>query len=158
MIKRKSIRKIVFDNFIKKFKESNLKITPQRIAILEQVLSSQGHPSAEEIYNKIKKSYPNISFDTVNRTLLTFADIGILDIVEGTGDVRRFDPNDKSHHHFRCKKCERIEDFYYEDYDKLEIPENIKEKFNIKKIRVILEGICDKCISSYSSSETDSNP
>lgn len=153
MKKYKSTTKNSFEHYIRKFKDFNLKITPQRVAILNKVLNSDNHPSAEEIYNKIKKDYPNISFDTVNRTLLTFAEIGILDIVEGSGDVRRFDKNDKPHHHFRCRKCGKIEDFYYEKYDKLEIPEDINNKLSVNKIRVVLEGICRECLDRHSSSD-----
>ncbi|MDW7973457.1 MAG: transcriptional repressor [Thermodesulfovibrio sp.] len=141
----RSIQEEFLLEFIQKCKEFGLKITPQRMAIYKEVLNSGNHPSAEVIYKRVKQSHPAISFDTVNRTLLTFAEIGLLEIVEGSGDVRRFDPNTKNHHHFRCRNCGKIVDFYYDKYNNLEVPEQIKKKFDIKKIRVILDGICDEC-------------
>lgn len=142
---KKSIEKIDLDGFIEKCKASGLKITPQRIAIYQEVLNSFNHPSAETVYRHIREAHPNISFDTVNRTLLTFAELGLVQIVEGSGDVRRFDPNTEQHHHFRCVRCGDIVDFYYKKYNDLEIPKEIQEKFSVEKIRVVLEGICSRC-------------
>ncbi len=127
------------------FRKHNLKITPQRIAIYQELVNSHEHPSAMVIYERIKKIYPNVSLDTVNRTLLTFAEIGLVRIVEGRGDPKRFDPNLRPHHHFRCIKCGEIYDFYSDTYDSLEIPEAIKDKFIVTSKRVNLEGICDRC-------------
>ena len=88
------------NQFINKCKQHNLKITPQRIAIYQELIKSKSHPSADAIFKIIKKQFPAISFDTINRTLLTFYSIGIVDVVEGKGNPRRFDPNSKNHHHF----------------------------------------------------------
>jgi len=142
---KKSIEKWNLDEFLEKCKTFGLKITPQRIAIYEEVLTSSNHPSAEAIYRNIKEAHPNISLDTVNRTLLTFAEMGFIQIVEGSGDVRRFDPNTKRHHHLRCIRCGAILDFYHHKYDQLEIPKEIEEKFSVNRIRVVLEGICNSC-------------
>jgi len=136
------------DDLIEKCKASGLKITPQRMAIYKEVLNSSEHPSAESIYKMVKGTHPNISFDTVNRTLLTFAEIGLIQIVEGSGEVRRFDPNTERHHHFRCIECGAIIDFYHKKYDHLDIPKEIQEKFMVKKIAVVLEGICSRCRKS----------
>ncbi|NOX37179.1 MAG: transcriptional repressor [Calditrichaeota bacterium] len=127
------------------FHKHNLKITPQRIAIYKELVNSKEHPSAMIIYERIKKIYPNVSLDTVNRTLLTFSEIGLVRIVEGRGDPKRFDPNLRQHHHFRCIKCGEIYDFYSEEYDSLDIPSELKKKFIITSKRVNLEGICDRC-------------
>jgi Fur family peroxide stress response transcriptional regulator len=81
----------------------------------------------------------------VNRTLLTFAEIGIVDLVEGLGGPRRFDPERRTHHHLRCTRCDRIIDFQCDDYDNLKIPEEIRRKFEVLGKRVILNIICDKC-------------
>jgi len=150
---KKSIEKNDLDEFINKCKSFGLKITPQRIAIYQEVLVSSNHPSAEAIYRNIKDTHPNISFDTVNRTLLTFADMGLIQIVEGSGDARRFDINTEQHHHVRCTKCGSITDFYWEKYNNLEIPEEIHEKFSVNKIRVVIEGICNSCQLSSISNE-----
>ncbi len=128
--------------------EHGLKVTPQRMAIYKELINSREHPSAVMIHECIRKYYPNISLDTVNRTLITFAEIGLIDIIEGRGDPKRFDPNLRLHHHFRCIRCGEIIDFYSKEYDSLKIPEELRKKFIITGKRVNLEGVCDKCRSN----------
>jgi Fur family peroxide stress response transcriptional regulator len=142
---KKSIEKRTLDEFREECRTSGLKITPQRIAIYQEVLNSSNHPSAEAIYRNIREAHPNISFDTVNRTLLTLVEMGFIQVVEGSGDVRRFDSNGEPHHHLRCHQCGAIIDFYHRKYDRLEIPKEIQGKFSVNKIRVVLEGICSRC-------------
>ena len=133
------------DLFIVKCKENRLRITPQRVAIYNVLQNSKDHPNTEAVYRKIKKVSPNISFDTVNRTVLTFADIGLVKVVEGRGDPKRFDPNTDNHHHFRCVKCNEIFDFKDSSFDNLDIPPSIKKHFTVLGKKVVLEGICNKC-------------
>jgi Fur family peroxide stress response transcriptional regulator len=122
-----------------------LRITPQRTAIFEELHRSGKHPTAEQLYLAVRQKYPHISLDTVNRTLLTFAKVGLIGIVEGYGSPRRYDPNLHSHHHAYCIRCGAILDFENERYDRLEIPEEIRKKFDIVSKRVILNGICENC-------------
>ena len=89
------------DFFYRRSKEHGLKITPQRIAIYQELLKAKDHPCADDIYKRIVKKIPNISFDTVNRTLLTFSKIGITNVVEGYGQSKRYDPDLNTHHHSR---------------------------------------------------------
>jgi Fur family transcriptional regulator, peroxide stress response regulator len=132
--------------FMKKCREHKLRITPQRSAIYELLTDSTEHPSADMIYHQVKILFPHISFDTVYRTLMTFTDIGLVNVVEGYGESKRFEPNLRQHHHFRCIKCHRIIDFDDKALNSLEIPENLKQKYHIINQRVVLEGICDQCI------------
>jgi Fur family peroxide stress response transcriptional regulator len=133
------------DTFVKKCKENGLKITPQRCAIYKEIYGVDDHPSAEDVYKSIHNEYPNISYDTVNRTLLTFADVGLVDILKGQSGPRRFDPNTDSHHHIYCVHCGEVFDFYNEEYDNLEIPSDIQHKYDIIGKRVVLKGVCKKC-------------
>jgi Fur family peroxide stress response transcriptional regulator len=91
------------------------------------------------------KKIPNLSFDTVNRTLLTFSQIGIANIVEGYGQPKRYDPNIDTHHHFRCIKCHSIIDFQNKAYNNITIPEEIQKEFTVLNKKVVLEGFCNKC-------------
>lgn len=133
------------DFFRKKCKESNLKVTPQRSVIYKELLKSKDHPNAEVLFHRVKNIFPDISLDTVNRTLLTFSEIGMVHIVEGYGDPRRFDPDIENHHHFRCVNCNKIIDFDYKSYDKIKVPEKINKKFMVLNKKVLLEGYCNKC-------------
>jgi Fur family transcriptional regulator, peroxide stress response regulator len=133
------------DIFKAKCRENNLRITPQRIAIYEIVKDDYSHPSADDVYKKIKGEFSNISFDTVNRTLLSFVDSGILKLAESYGRRKRFDSDIGSHHHLSCIKCGKIIDFIDKDFDGLKIPGSIENKYTVLGKRVVLEYICDKC-------------
>ncbi len=133
------------DFFREKCRENNLKVTPQRVIIYEELLKSKDHPNAEVLFERVKKIFPDISLDTVNRALLTFSQIGIVNIVEGNGEPRRFDPDIENHHHFRCVKCNTIIDFDYKLYDNIEVPEKIDKKFTVLNKKVLLQGYCNKC-------------
>jgi Fur family peroxide stress response transcriptional regulator len=126
-------------------REHGLSITPQRVAIYKELVSSPDHPSAISIFNKVREYFSNISLDTVNRTLLTFQKIGLARVVESSGDPKRFDPNLEPHHHFRCIRCGKIVDFKSKSYDGLELPPELDDKFMVMEKIVHLEGFCDKC-------------
>ena len=131
--------------FRQRCKKHNLRITPQRILIYKVVSSSQEHPNAKRVYKKVNKDFSNISFDTVHRTLLTFSDINLVDVVEEFGSSKRFDPNLKNHHHLHCEKCGKIIDFTYKEYDQLHVPKKLTRDFKIYRKRVIINGLCKKC-------------
>jgi len=131
--------------FCKLCRTKGLKLTPQRIEIYKALLASKEHPSAETVYNEIHKKLPNVSFDTVNRTLNTLAEIGAAFIVEGTGDVRRFDADCRNHQHIKCVKCKKIFDFSHKSFENVQVPESIASNFKILRATVYIEGLCKTC-------------
>jgi len=132
--------------FFKKLcRKHGLKITPQRVAVYKELISSQKHPSANMIYRRIKKYFPNISLGTVNSNLLTFAKIGLAKVVGSSGEAKRFDPKLEPHHHFKCIKCCKIIDFYNNAYNSIKVPTEINKKYLVLEKKVHLEGLCDKC-------------
>ena len=133
------------DIFNAKCRDANLKVTPQRTAVYEVLLNDKAHPSADDVFKKVRKKIPNMSFDTVNRTLLSFVDVGLLKVVEGYGRPKRFDTDVQGHHHFQCVKCNKIIDFHDKECDAIEIPKEIKNKFIVTGKKVVIEGICDLC-------------
>ena len=130
-------------------KASSLRVTPQRVAIYKLLSNSTDHPSADSVYRQIRSEIPNISFDTVNRTLITLSEIGAAFIVEGTGDVKRFDGNLEGHQHFKCIKCKKIIDFHYKPFDNIEVPKCVEGKFTVLRKTVLLEGLCGSCNKSH---------
>lgn len=133
------------DLFREKCREYGLKLTPQRTLIYKELLKSRDHPNADVLFKRVNKIFPDISLDTVNRTLLTFHNIGLISVVEGYGEPRRFDPDIENHHHFRCVKCNTIVDFDYKLFYRIKVPDEIKKKFFVINKKVLLEGYCDKC-------------
>jgi len=135
----------LMDVFLSKCRQHNLKITPQRTAVFNALADAEDHPSADAVYQKVKKEFPNISFDTVNRTLIVFSEIGLVEVVEGQGDPRRFDPRMENHHHFYCITCGKITDFFSEELNQIEIPPHIEQDFTVISKRMVLKGYCTDC-------------
>ena len=144
---RLKVRNEKLDSFRRKCKEHGLSITPQRLAIYELLITSQNHPSAEDVFHRIRTAFPDISIDTVYRTLATFSEIGIINIVEGYGEAKRYDPDVHSHHHFRCLRCKQLIDFQEPAFSRLKIPGSIRKKCKVSNVKVLLEGVCDRCLS-----------
>ncbi|MBD3306132.1 transcriptional repressor [candidate division KSB3 bacterium] len=133
------------DRFKEICKTNGIKLTPQRLIIYEQLISTENHPSTDMLYQEVKKTLPTISFDTVHRTLLTFSEIGVAEIVEGTGNPKRFDGNLSKHHHFQCVRCKKIMDLYDTQLDRIPIPTAVPEDFQIFRASIMLEGLCPDC-------------
>jgi Fur family peroxide stress response transcriptional regulator len=120
-------------------------VTPQRTLIYTELMTSDDHPTLETIYQRVRRRAPDISFDTVYRTLATFREIGLAQAVDGFGTRMRFDPKCEPHHHFRCVKCQAIVDFTDAEYDALEAPAAIRRRCEVTNVRVTVEGLCGKC-------------
>ena len=132
--------------FTFKCHQAGLKVTPQRMAIYKVLAESAQHPAAEMVFQEVRKAIPNISLDTVNRTLLTFSRTGLAFIVEGSGDAKRFDAKLESHQHFKCVNCKQITDFHHKPFDNIKVPLSLAGKFKILRKTVYLEGICRSCL------------
>lgn len=125
--------------------QTGLRITPQRMAVYKALIETKEHPSADVLYKQVRKTFPNISLDTVNRTLLTFAEMGTAFIVEGSGDAKRFDGGLSKHQHFKCIRCKKIIDFHHKPFDNIAVPKCLKDKFTVLRKTVYFEGFCDLC-------------
>ena len=127
-------------------RQAGYKITPQRLAVYRVLAQSNEHPSAESVYRDVKKVIPEISLDTVNRTLVMISEIGAAFVVEGSGESRRFDGNTGNHQHIKCLKCKRIVDFHHEPFDNIEVPEVLNKEFKVLRKTVYFEGVCNSCM------------
>ena len=133
-------------SFEHKCRQAGLKVTPQRIAVYKVLKESVEHPSTEVVFQQVKKLVPNVSLDTVNRTLLTLSRVGLAFIVGGSGDAKRFDANLKIHQHFKCIKCKKIIDFHCKSFDNIKVPPSLAKRFKVLTKTVYLDGICDPCL------------
>ncbi len=132
-------------DFQAKCRRAGLKITPQRTAVYRVLAESKDHPSAETVCREVRKEMPNVSLDTVNRTLLTINEIGAAFTVEGSGDPKRYDGNMEDHQHFKCLKCKKIIDVIDEDFGDITPPSALDKAVILRKA-IYFEGICDFCI------------
>jgi Fur family transcriptional regulator, peroxide stress response regulator len=128
---------------IKILVENGLKVTPQRIAVLEVMLTLNNHPDADNVIDYIRLNYPHVSIGTVYKTLETFVEKGILSRVKTESGAMRYDPIPVKHHHLYCAKSDRIEDYY--DNELIELIDNYLKKkkipdFKIKDIKLQIVG------------------
>ena len=114
----------------------------QRELILEYLKSVDTHPTAEMVYNALRKECPNISLGTVYRNL---------EKLYSNGDIpkERFDGNIEKHYHGVCKKCGCIEDIFVK-YDE-SIDKNISNNYDFKVLShdIIFNIICSKCSKEF---------
>jgi Fur family peroxide stress response transcriptional regulator len=86
------------------------RLTRQRRAILDLLKSTRAHPTADEIYEAVRKDLPNISKGTVYRNLQVLIDSGEVAILDIRGTLSRYENRRESHYHFRCQACGRVID------------------------------------------------
>ena len=127
--------------------DKGLKITPQRISILEAIYKLNNHPTADNILAYIHASHPNIATGTVYKVLDTLVENNLVKKVKTDADVMRYDGMVKSHHHLYCSNCDLIEDYVDEELDEL-LKEYFKKKeiegFKIEDIVLQIRGSFDK--------------
>ena len=114
--------------------KAGLKVTPQRLVVLEAVTKLGDHPTAERIIDFIKQNHPNIAIGTVYKTLETFVEKEIIEKVKTDKDIMRYDAILERHHHLYCIKSDRIEDYYDDELN--QILKDYFEKKNIKDFKI----------------------
>ncbi|HCE56682.1 MAG TPA: transcriptional repressor [Prolixibacteraceae bacterium] len=102
-----------------KLAEKGMKITPQRMAILEAIYELNNHPTADNIIEFIRKTHPNIAIGTVYKVLETLVQNGLIKKVTTDRDFMRYDGILESHHHLYCSTCDLIEDYHDAELDDL---------------------------------------
>ena len=90
-------------------KNGRYRMTRQREVILEEIRNAKTHPSADEVYEMVRKRLPRISLGTVYRNLEILSKLGEIQKLELGGDIKRFDWNPKKHYHIRCLNCGRVD-------------------------------------------------
>ncbi|MHB8881147.1 MAG: Fur family transcriptional regulator [Thermodesulfovibrionales bacterium] len=128
---------------IQKYKGLGLKLTPQRLAILDYLEGNTEHPSAEGIYHAVLGKFPTMSFATVYATLTTLRQKGSIAEITIDPDKKRFDPNTEPHHHLICSSCKKVVDVF-EDYQ-VRLPESVTNGFAITGNHIEFYGFCPVC-------------
>lgn len=142
------------ENKIEKLKESckekGMRVTPQRIAIFKEVAKSCLHPDVETIYEAVKGKMPNVSMDTVYRTLASLEELDMIFRVDSQLPKARFDADKTPHHHFICTQCNEVYDIFLEPGEEIILPKNAQKFGKIKDVNVQVRGICNSCLKQNS--------
>lgn len=129
----------------KKVEISGMRRSKQREVILEVLRGTKSHPTADWIYQEVRRILPKISLGTVYRNLKLLKEKGdILELQYGDGQSR-FDGNPENHYHFTCQRCGRVYDV--EEPLRKDMERDIAKKlgFLITHHRVEFYGVCREC-------------
>lgn len=102
-----------------KLKEKGLKVTPQRIAILEAIIKLNNHPTAENIIDYIRKNHPNVATATVYKVLDALIENKLVYKVKTDKDIMRYESIAEKHHHLYSAESDRIEDYFDSELNEL---------------------------------------
>lgn len=126
-------------------KGSGVRITPQRHAILEYLLQSMSHPTADDIYKALEGKFPNMSVATVYNNLRVFKDVGLVRELTYGDSSSRFDCNITDHYHVICEECGKIVDFHYPGFYEVEKLAEHVTGFDVSHHRMEVYGTCPEC-------------
>ena len=126
-------------------KETGVRITPQRHAILEYLINSLSHPTADEIYKSLEGKFPNMSVATVYNNLRVFREVGLVKELTYGDASSRFDFITTDHYHAICEKCGAIVDFHYPGLDEVEQLASHVTGFKVAHHRMEVYGLCPEC-------------
>ena len=127
------------------FRAHGRKITAQRQCIFRALEGDVTHPSAERVYEMVRREMPNVSLKTVYHALNDLAELGAISVIDvGTGSAR-FDPNvETAHHHMVCRSCGKVRDLAA-DFPGLKVSRRGAQGFEIDSAEVVFRGLCEEC-------------
>jgi Fe2+ or Zn2+ uptake regulation protein len=138
-------------------KRAGLKLTPQRIAIVHLFAGDASHPTAQDLFERLRSNFPSMSFATVYNTLDALARAGCAGLVRlpgRRGDAARFDPNTGPHHHAVCDGCGAVIDIAAATLAptpgaarKLR---RMAPGFSVRSVERIYRGLCSRCARQHS--------
>jgi len=122
-----------------------LRITRQRRVILEELRKVDTHPSADEIYEMVRKRLPRISLGTIYRNLEILSETGEIQKLETGSHLKRFDGRADDHCHIRCRRCDRLVDIFVHLGAELDDRIRGATDFAVLGHKLEFVGICPNC-------------
>lgn len=119
----------------------------QREAIVNILKNTTCHPTAQYVYDEVRKSIPNISLGTVYRNLSNLKEEGKILAFKAVNGTEHFDGNIMPHSHFCCGKCFSIFDLFKLNYSSIESELFEELNQNIKLNNSLFYGVCENCLS-----------
>lgn len=127
--------------------DHTLRMTHQREIILHELKKSNMHPTADELYERIKKKLPRISLATVYRNLEILSEAGLINKLEISGRQKRFDWNPEQHNHIYCTRCQRVDNIPFSEASAPGTDSIPNQEYKITGWRIEFLGICPACQS-----------
>ncbi len=133
------------EQVLERIGESGLRVTPQRLEIIETLRGNKNHPSADEILHEVRKKFPSTSYSTVYSTLDALHKLGEVRKLVIDEDVVRYDPDTSVHQHMVCRKCGLIVDVPEDYLANIQVPSEIRKDFDVEEYHIEFRGLCAKC-------------
>ena len=124
---------------------ANMRLTTQRQIILEELGKVTSHPTANEVYDMVRRRLPRIGLGTVYRNLELMADIGIILKLEVGGTQKRFDATVEPHYHIRCSSCGKVNDVHIPVQEQINQMAEKASNYKILGHHIEFSGICVDC-------------
>lgn len=135
-----------FETIIQRLRDNGHKITPQRLAIARILAESQGHPSVENIYDRVRIDFPTMSLATVYRNIILIKSLGeVLELGFPDGSNRYDGNRPYPHPHVICIRCRKIVDPDLDSLDDMKKEVAEETGFHILHHRLDFFGICSDC-------------
>lgn len=132
---------------LSKLRHENIRITPQREAILEYMVETHNHPTADEIYQALSARFPTMSTATVYNNLHLFVKVGFVKELSYGDAASRYDFTNTQHYHAICEKCGTVSDLYYPILDDIEQVTRDLIGFEVTHHRMEVYGVCSECLA-----------
>jgi Fe2+ or Zn2+ uptake regulation protein len=133
---------------LRDLKHAGLKMTPQRLAIVKIFAGDESHPTAQELFERLRGEFPSMSFATVYNTLDALVSAGLGGTLR-LGGAARFDPNTSAHHHAVCDRCGAVHDVPAETLAPSSATvRRLRQSaggFSVRAIERVYRGLCAKC-------------
>ncbi len=122
----------------------------KREAIYDTIRSTDTHPSADWVYEKLKPAYPDLSLATVYRNVRVLEEKGLIVSVSNVNGKERYDARTEPHTHFVCLGCGKVIDVHSRagrllDCANISDCDSSSEIHDIKYISLIYYGSCVRC-------------
>jgi len=137
------------EQIVASLRDEGFRVTPQRVAIVDYLLKTEDHPSAELIHKVIRKRYPMVSLSTIYKTLELLKEKKLVNEIEVEGEAR-FDAHTDEHINLVCMNCGKIDDIDEDSLREIQAKAARKSKYLIVKGSFELFGYCSNCKSKFS--------
>lgn len=135
--------------------QSDIRLTPQRQVILEELAKVKTHPTANEVYDMVRKRLPRIGLGTVYRNLELMADNGMILKLEVGGSQKRFDATTDLHYHIRCTCCGKVDDIELGAMPQLDQLASDTSDYQVLGHHIEFAGICETCAETEETQVTN---
>ena len=133
------------ENLLQQLRDRKIAVTPQRLAVMAALKNRRDHPTADHIYQEVRRQLPAISFNTVYKTLEILCRKGMVTKINPLHAVARYDGVTGLHAHLICRECHRIIDLNWEASEVPSLPAEELHGFQIEHPSLTFWGLCPRC-------------